>query len=84
VDDDVRPYDVFLCYSWADSASAEALNTALGSEGLKVFQDKIDGEVFAPLGISIRQALDRSLTRLRSMGGSSPATPTLSAERSAP
>lgn len=62
VGDNARQYDVFLCYSWADAASAAALYTALEAEGLKVFQDVIDGEVYAPLGASIRQALDRSRT----------------------
>jgi tetratricopeptide (TPR) repeat protein len=60
--DNARQYDVFLCYSWADSASAAALYAALDAEGLKVFQDVIDGEVYVPLGTSIREALDQSRT----------------------
>jgi len=62
VDDNVRQYDVFLCYSWADAASAAALYTALKAEGLEVFQDVIEGEVYAPLAGSVRQALDGSRT----------------------
>lgn len=62
MDDSVRQYDVFLCYSWADAASAAALRTALTAEGLGVFQDVVEGEVYAPLADSIRQALNCSRT----------------------
>jgi len=60
VDDEARRYDVFLCYSWADADAAAGLRAALEAEDLDVFQDVIEGEIYAPLTDSIRQALDRS------------------------
>jgi hypothetical protein len=38
VGDNARYYDMFLCYSWADAASAAALYTALEAEELKSFR----------------------------------------------
>ncbi|GAB3864478.1 hypothetical protein GCM10029963_74950 [Micromonospora andamanensis] len=62
MDDEVPSYDVFLCYSWADGETADALHGAMTGVGLSVFQDKVDGEAFAPLGDSITSALRRSRT----------------------
>ncbi|MGI8335211.1 tetratricopeptide repeat protein [Actinomadura scrupuli] len=57
-----RIHDVFLCYKWEDSEAARALYEALVSRGLDVFLDAIDGPIWAPLGDSIRDALNRSRT----------------------
>ncbi|MGW4529220.1 tetratricopeptide repeat protein [Amycolatopsis sp. NPDC004378] len=62
MDGERRRFDVFLCYSWADSDAGAALREALEAEDLKVFQDVVTGEVYEPLGESIRQALDDSRT----------------------
>ena len=60
--DEAGSCHVFLCYSWADSEVAAGLHDALTAEGLSVFQDAVEGEIYAPLGESIRDALDRSRT----------------------
>jgi tetratricopeptide (TPR) repeat protein len=62
VDDVIPSYDVFLCYSWADAEAADALHDALLAAGLSVFQDKVEGELYVPLGDSITRALSRSRT----------------------
>lgn len=60
--DEVPSYDVFLCYSWADAEAADALHDVLVAAGRSVFQDKVEGEIYAPLGESIIAALTRSRT----------------------
>ena len=62
MEDETRRFDVFLCYTWADADAAERLRAALEAEGLQVFQDKVAGEVYAPLAASIKQTLDSSRT----------------------
>jgi tetratricopeptide (TPR) repeat protein len=60
--DEDELWDVFLCYKWEDAEAAEPLRLALTVIGLRVFQDVIEGEIWAPLAASIRRALDRSRT----------------------
>ncbi|MEU8816705.1 TIR domain-containing protein [Actinoplanes sp. NPDC048796] len=62
MDDEAGSYDVFLCYSWADGEAAGALHDALVDAGLSVFQDRVEGELYVPLGESVVEALNRSRT----------------------
>ncbi|MFY1694875.1 tetratricopeptide repeat protein [Solwaraspora sp. WMMA2101] len=62
MDEEVPSYEVFLCYSWADGDAADAMYGAMTAAGLSVFQDKVEGELYAPLGDSITSALRRSRT----------------------
>jgi len=68
-------WDVFLCYKWEDAQAAEALRLALTAAGLRVFQDVIAGETWAPLSASIRRALDRSRTLVALITPSFPSSP---------
>ncbi len=73
--DEDEPWDVFLCYKWEDAEAAKALRLALTAIGLRVFQDVIEGEIWAPLSASIRHALDRSRTLVALITPNFPASP---------
>ena len=68
-------YHVFLCYKSEDIVSARAVRDALVERGRSVFLDVIEGEVWAPLLGSVKQALARSRTLVALMTKNFPISP---------
>lgn len=62
----MQPYDLFLSYSWADTALADRFVAALQGTGLSVFRDSTGMEDFDDIGDEITAALaaSRSLVAL--------------------